>query len=383
MVELLDAIQLTIKKWTSSWSALRTDAAAGDTVLHVFSTVRYREGDEILIRAGQYCELGLTIVRVVDQTHIEISPPLANPWAVANQAGTEKTWNQNLMQSVHIGTPATIPMFPAVCIELKSRDSQWLTLKSTKQKYNVEITVYTLQQQQQQNYRDMMRLTDEIQWGLKNNLYTLARPYTLLSLTEDYSNNTNVIYVNDVSIFGGIRIPDLVRLTTDVNIGDTVLNVANTSEFHVGESVTIQDGLGSQSSVILNILNGQQLQVAPVSSFYSTTNRAEIRRDQVGAPFYKQRIFMEDHYHMVELLAERVDTFENSIYVNMYAGYDFLMANGSKVIVPTRFFFNSWNPSINVGTVFKGSLLKAAVIQAFFEEQVQMYMSGHLEPKLT
>ena len=76
-----------------------------------------------------------------------------------------------------------------------------MTLESTKERYQIEVTVYVRGGTHEEGYRFCMAMADEIQKGLKRNIMPLVSDYNLTSLTRDITAGDLTIYVNDRSLF--------------------------------------------------------------------------------------------------------------------------------------------------------------------------------------
>ena len=290
MEEVLDSVKRMVERWTATNAPLLSSASPGDTVLNINTTKRFRVGDEVLIRTPTSAETPLTVKSIVDSTHLELDSAIQFYWDVNESPILEKTFFQNFVQQVYLGEPDNIPRFPAITIKAVSADSEWLTLDSTKESYQVELSVYVLSGNQEDTYRYLMRVTDTIREGLKNNIFPLVGPYQTTSLTADAA------------------------------LADIYLKVADSSIFNIPD---------------------------------------------------QQRILIEDLYKSEEnRIEEVIDSTTVKLLEPTSCSYN--VADGAKIINTTRFIYNSWPDSTQYGTIFKGSMLKAATISWFaWEEQVQ------------
>jgi len=86
---------------------------------------------------------------------------------------------------------------------LISRQSEWLTVDSTKETYNIEVAVYVLDTNQEDTVRFLWDMVDIIQYGLKQHIYPVVSPYSTTSLEEDITETdfSYNIKVADSSIF--------------------------------------------------------------------------------------------------------------------------------------------------------------------------------------
>lgn len=293
MEEVLDSVRRIVARWTATNAPLISDAPSGSTVVNVNTTKRFREGDEVLIRNSQSAETPIYIKSIVDTTHLELSSPLKYSWSVSDNAIVQKTFYQHFMQHVYLGEPENIPRFPAITIAATSRESEWLTLDSTRETYNLKLTIFVEEDNQEDAYRYLMRVTDIIQKGLKNNIFPLVGSYQTTSLAAD------------------------------VDAGDIYIKVPDTSIFTIPS---------------------------------------------------KHRIIIEDLYKAEENRIESIID-SNTLKLTDPIVACYKVADSAKIINVTRFIYNSWPRSIDYGTIFKGTMLKAATIQWFaWEEEIQPEM---------
>ena len=289
MEEILDAVRRIVSKWVATSTPLVVDASPGDTILNVNNTKRFSSGDEIIIRDSTQAETFLYIDEILDTTHLSLTSAISYSWATANNALVTKAFYGNYVQGIYLGEPEPISHFPAITIHAVSRDSEWLTLDSTRETYNLELNIYVKASVQEDTYRFLMRVVDIIQRGLKQNIMPLVGPYELSALTVDAAS------------------------------GDIFIKVADSSVFDPA------NGAGG-------------------------------------------RAILEDIYKAEEF---RIEEIVDATTVKLVTPicFDYNVADGAKLISLRRFVYNSWPDNIQYGTVFKGTLLKAAKIGWKAEEE--------------
>lgn len=290
MEYLIDSVRRIIARWVNTNSPLLSDASPGDIIIEVTTSKRFKAGDEVMLRNPTTGETPLYIKEIVDDTHIQLNSAIRFPWRVSESSILEKTFDQNFVQGIYVGDPDTIPMYPAITVNALNRDSEWLTLDSTKEMYKLSVTVYVKASSQEDTYRFLLNLVNTIQYGLKQNIYPLVAPYEITT-------------------------PKI-----DINSGDVFLKVSD------------------------------------VSIFNTTT---------------KHRILIEDLFKTEEfVVSEIIDADTIRVYPSVCNNY--LVSDSTKIISVQRFFYNSWPDNIEYGTIFKGTLLKAATISWFaWEEELQ------------
>ncbi|MCD6435533.1 MAG: hypothetical protein J7L15_04025 [Clostridiales bacterium] len=193
MEEILDSVRRIVHKWVNTITPVTQNIAIGNTSIIVYNTRRFQPGDEVMLKDANVYETGLSIKSIDSDTEITLDSAILNNWTVAQNTQLVKTINEQFVQAVYLGDPEVIPRFPAVTVNGLSRSSEWMTLESTKERYEIEIGVYVLESTLEAGYRFLMQMTDVIQKGLKQNIVPLVEDYEIVSLTNDIS-------VGDVNI---------------------------------------------------------------------------------------------------------------------------------------------------------------------------------------
>ena len=288
--EILDSVRRIIHKWVDTSSRIQTNVTRGDTVICVRSSRRFSAGDQVMLKNNTVYETGLVVDSIDSDTTLTFISPILNDWTVSQNTQLVKAIDENFVQGIYIGDPDVIPRFPAITVNGISRSSEWFTLESTKEHYELEINVYVQDSTHESGYRFLLHLVDTIQYGLKRNVFPLVNDYDIIGITENITRGEVVIKLSEAN---------------DVNN-------------------------------------------------------------------YK-RIILEDEYNNQEDWIIRVydaDPSDGSVYVRLKdpVCYDFSISDTS-VIVPKRFIYNSWPVNINYGKIHKGTLLKAATISWFADEE--------------
>ncbi len=199
MEEILDSVRRIVSKWASTASRAITDVSVGDTTICLKNANRFSRGDVVMLKNdGTNYETGLTIDEVNTLSGVvTLTTPVLNDWTVASGTVLIKTIYEQFIQGVYIGGPEVISHFPAITVNGISKSSEWLTLETSKERYEVEIGVYVKASTHEDGYRFLLNITDEIQAGLKRNIIPLINDYDIISLTEDIFTGDTVIRVND------------------------------------------------------------------------------------------------------------------------------------------------------------------------------------------
>jgi hypothetical protein len=202
MQEVLDSVRRIVHKWVNTITPITANITPGDTVISVQNVRRFQIGDQIMVKGSQKYETGL-IIEETDSTlqTITVTTPLLNSWVVSPNTTIIKTIGEQFVQGIYIGDPDVIIKFPAITVSGASRSSEWLTLESTKERYEIEIGVFVQDSTHEKGYRFLMALVDTIQKGLKRNVLPMIYDAEFSALKTNYTNNDPNIIVSDSSIF--------------------------------------------------------------------------------------------------------------------------------------------------------------------------------------
>lgn len=231
--DILESIRRVVYRWVNTSSPLTESVAQGDTTLVVSSTSRFRDGDEIALIDPHTSEgeAYLYIDEVVDDYTLNLTTPVqaADGYDPAQDSMVMKTWNGQFVQSIHIGEPSVIPMYPAITIMGESKKSEWLTLGITSEHNNIQIATYVQDDGREESYRFLLRVTKAIELGLKKNIFPLVGDYT----------TSNV--------------------TANVAVGDNTLKVVDSSQFVVGQKVVIENAHRAEELEVGSIIDSTTL----------------------------------------------------------------------------------------------------------------------------
>lgn len=208
MLEIQKAIKKIIEKFIVNMLPLSAPVSVGDTAISVQSTRRFCPGEGIVIfnkpdpqtqAEGEVHR----ILEIVDQNNIIIDSPTVSSYPLQNSY-IEKligfdSGNQQFLDGVYIGDPDVIPRFPAITIDAKSRSSEWITLESTSEKFDIDITVYVTSADYESQYELMHAYVRAIERALFRSFYPLVEPYTTATIASDIAADDTVINVIDTS----------------------------------------------------------------------------------------------------------------------------------------------------------------------------------------
>jgi hypothetical protein len=252
VLEIQKAIKKIIERFIAQMVPLQADAHAGDTFVDIESTRRFLQGDSIVVRKEDSTDAEVhTVLLIEDRHRLILADALTADWPVSTGYVQKLTGfasgNTEFLKAVYIGDPAVIQQFPAITIDAKSRASEWITLESTSETYEIDITVYVdgLAHFESQ-YELMMAYTKAIETSLFRSFYPLVRPYYTAKLLNGVSTGDTTISVDDEQIwFCGVgwiflESPDYTepnRLLENLGGGVFRLERAITKEFSVGDNI--------------------------------------------------------------------------------------------------------------------------------------------------
>ena len=254
ILPLLEGLRRIIARWVITESPLTANAAIGASTITVRNTIRFQAGDEILIKNNlddPDIENGLTVKRVIDETHIELNRPLSFAWTVAAGCSVMKTFHGNYVRAIYLGEPDTIPQYPAITVNGTSKNSEWYTTRATKERYNVEIGVFVEDATQEEGYKFLLEITAIIEQGLKRNIYPLVDSYETFQLTQDIAP------------------------------GDVYIKVDDTSKFVCGNITLIEDEYKMHENHVKEVVDGTTLRMeTPIHVPYLAANTQLIKPDR-------------------------------------------------------------------------------------------------------
>lgn len=202
MEEILDSIRRIIYKWVNTVTSITSNVNIGDTVINVTSMHRFQVGDQVMLKNETVYETSLNIAEVDREAKtITLSRAVSNAWLVSDNTVLIKTIGEQFVQGIYIGDPDVIVKYPAITVNGINRKSEWLTLESTKETYDLEIGVFVKDSTHEKGYRFLMQMTDTIQKGLKMNIFPIPNDWDIISLTADANEGDLTMTVEDNSGF--------------------------------------------------------------------------------------------------------------------------------------------------------------------------------------
>lgn len=249
--QILESLRRVIYRWVQTSVPLTADVSTGDTQLSVTSTVRFKPGDEVALYDpdSQEGETYLYIDEIIDNTTMTLTTPILaeNGYGPGQNSKVIKTWGGNFMQGIYLGDPEVIPFYPAITIMGESKDSNWEALGLTKEDYKFTISVYVEEDNTEDSYRYLLRVTKAIENGLKRNIFPLLGDYVTTSLTAPTA-------VNDLTI-----------------------TVADTSQFYVDQIIILENIFRAEELRVKCVVDSTTIQIyTPIANIYLPADDAKI-----------------------------------------------------------------------------------------------------------
>lgn len=208
MLDIQKSIKKIIERFIVNKVALTSAVSAGSTTVSIASTRRFCVGEGIVVYNKPAAHLQAegevhTVSNVINTNTIELDSPLVASYPLANSYVEKligfETGNQQFLDGVYIGDPAVIPRYPAITIDAKSRTSEWITLESTSEQYDIDITVYVQAADFESQYELMHAYVKAIESSLFRSFYPLVEPWDTTTLAQDLGESDTVIEVSDGS----------------------------------------------------------------------------------------------------------------------------------------------------------------------------------------
>jgi hypothetical protein len=196
MEQILDSLKKIIYRWLNTETAITENLPSGSNLIKVDRSTRFMPGDEVTITDGKEFEFPLVIDSIIDQNNILLKNETKFSWSSAN-AYIKKTIAGQLIQGIYVGDVSSIPKFPAVLINGSSKTSEWTTLESTTEKYEISITCYVESATQEDGYRSLLRMSNIIERGLKRNVFPVVGEIGPIDVIDSIDVGDYFIMVDD------------------------------------------------------------------------------------------------------------------------------------------------------------------------------------------
>jgi hypothetical protein len=201
------AYRKIIARYVVNERSLVSAIQSGDRLIHLESARRFVSGEKVVI-INPTTEKGEIVVidSIPDRWTLKTVEPIIASYddscIVRKILGYESGIEQYI-RGIYLGDPAVISHFPAITINAKSRSSEWMTLESTKETYNIDISVFVQAADYESQYEMMMVYTHAIESALFRSLYPLAEPYYEFPLEEGVSESDTLFKISGTEFVCG------------------------------------------------------------------------------------------------------------------------------------------------------------------------------------
>lgn len=243
MYKVLTSLRQIIHRWVNSESPITEPIAVGDNVLTLRTSHRFKVGDDVLITDGSEFEYPHVIAEVPDETHVVLQDGVRfSDWNVGS-CNLRKAVKGQFVQGIYLGDPDNIMKYPAITINGKSKNSEWIGLEVSNETYEVDITCYVADATQEEGYEYLMHLAHIIETGLKK---------------------------NPVAIAGD---KGYVSIIADIEQGDVFVRLADTDGITAGQFILLDSVFISEDCHVAEIVDGQVIRLSePAKNEYLVVN---------------------------------------------------------------------------------------------------------------
>lgn len=254
MEEILPSLRTLLIDHLATASTLTADMLTGTDEVKVSSTSRFRAGDEIFIMSVPLNKSWPTrVLEVMDFETLKLFSPTLRDWTTTDLSFVQKAISHSPLKRVYIGDFRRSPDFPYITLSPNSENNDWWALGATEHEYRVSIRIYI----ESDNFESSELLLSK---------YAKATREILIDHIHPIINESSQIF----------------PLTIDLPQTGTIVTVADTSVFQVGEIVIIRDAdppPSHQEFNIRTILTPTEMELSlPAKYDFETSKNAEIIR---------------------------------------------------------------------------------------------------------
>lgn len=211
MLALQKALKKIIERYIVNMTPLTAAVSVGATTIPIVSSRRYCRGDRVVIYNKPSPNVQASgevhvITSVPDKRSIVIDDGLVDNYPLANSFVEKiigfEAGNEQFLEAIYIGQGdiKNIVRFPAITIDAKSRSSEWLTLESISEKFEIDISVHVMAADYESQYELMQTYVTAIEDSLFRSFYPLVEPYDLTTLAEDVQETDTIIRITDETL---------------------------------------------------------------------------------------------------------------------------------------------------------------------------------------
>lgn len=201
MLQLQEAIKKIIERYIVNIVPFSESISAQSTTIPVMSSGRFQKCDQVVIYNQTVLDAtGEGEIRQIscipDRNTVELDEALIDAYPLGTSF-IQKLVGGKFVQGIYLGDPAKISHYPAITINATEKSNEWLTLSSTSETFQIDITVLVEAADYEASYRLMHVYADQIEDALFKSLYPLAEPFDTAILAEDVTPTDTIIRITD------------------------------------------------------------------------------------------------------------------------------------------------------------------------------------------
>lgn len=201
MLQLQEAIKKIIERYIVNVVPFADAVTASSTTIPILSSGRFKKCDQVVIYNQAVLDATgegeiRTISCIPDRNTIELDIALLDAYP-AGTSFVQKLVGGKFVQGIYLGDPAKISHYPAITINATEKTNEWLTIASTSETFQVDITIFTEAADYEASYRLMHIYAKQIENALFRSLYPLAEPFDTAILAQAVTPTDTIIQVTD------------------------------------------------------------------------------------------------------------------------------------------------------------------------------------------
>lgn len=283
-IEISKSIKRIINRYILGIVNLTSEALIDTNYLLVESTKKYSIGEHLVIRMQDSADAELVVVSAIDgRNRLILCNNLTRNWPITSYVQKivgYSSGSTDFLNAIYIGNPPVIKVFPAIAIDLKTRNSEWLTLESTSETYTLDIIIYSGNLASfDSSYELMHAYASSVENALFRSFYPLVEPYFYTTLAEDSPAGSVTIKVTDNEFYrcsmGTVFFENVDhtrpnRVVEDLGNGVLKLAVQQSVDFYAGDKVIsprvhVYNSLPASTTYGTVVKNNSMLKCAVVS----------------------------------------------------------------------------------------------------------------------
>jgi len=206
-LSILKAYRKIIGRFIINNRELISPTVTGSRTIEVESTRRFQLGDKIALLNQSTWDVEFHLIAdIPDSITITTTHDISAVYPVTGDSSTTSVVRKAIgdgmgtdafIQAIYLGDPTVISHYPAITIDMKNRSSEWMTLESTKESYNIDISIYIEASQYEAQFELMHAYVHAIETALFRSFYPLVDPYNSSDLTQTVVENDTIFRIEN------------------------------------------------------------------------------------------------------------------------------------------------------------------------------------------